>query len=383
MQAIHSVYFAVVDLTVSFLRDSHAMFSGSGQHDAQELLKVLLVGIQEMATSSCADDAQSKCPQTDSGCHDERCSTQLPDCKGTSPGLSGCPRKRERLPVTNRRSVKKRRYLSTGHSQHRMTEYLPLKPEPAKSSILHSDDALQEVGAALFQGTLAYRTVCIECENFTQGMESFLDLSVPVVASHGFDCFGQQFSPGEAAAEPSAVVGPYSLSWALSQFARRERLRSSNKYWCGHCRHLVEAERSVLFSKLPPILTIHLNRFSMQSVSAFSRVGKITGNIATPLSLCLSPWCLSDCSNRFHMYALFAVVFHTGSSCHGGHYTACVRAKSHHSPEVGDKQPAKEGARGWLLFDDDRVVPITQAKLLDMLSPLSSSCATAYILFYA
>ena len=340
------------------------MFSGNGQHDAQELLKVLLVGIQEMTT---IDDAQSRCPPAANR-----------EEKPAGPEPLGCCRKRERFTAT-KRGAKKRVCLRGGPHQHIMTEYVPSKSGPTKPGISHEDNVQQEevgVGAGLFQGNVTYRTVCIECESSTQGTETFLDLSIPVVGSHGFDHFGQQSSPVKAPGLP-AMVGPYSLSWALSQFAKRERLHSNNKYWCGHCGHLVEAERSVLLSKLPPVLTIHLNRFSMQSVSVFSRVGKITGNIATPLSLCLSPWCTPECPNRLHMYALFAVVFHTGSSCHGGHYTACVRARNHHSY---DAQPTKGD---WLLFDDDHVVPITQAKLVDMLSPLSTSCATAYILFYA
>lgn len=349
------------------------MFSGSSQHDAQELLKVLLVGIQEMTSSTCTYNTPNRCLPCDSG-------TQLSDSKGKLSAQSDTQRKRERQKtLLTGHCSKKRKCLSNGTIQCRMTDYLTTENEPIEVSTVCSSDVPQETGIGLFQGSLVYQTVCIECEHLTQRTESFLDVSVPVVASHSFDCFGQQSSPVKTT-ELSATVGPYSLSWALSQFAKREKLRSNNKYWCGHCRHLVEAERSILFSKLPPVLTFHLNRFSMQSISVFSKVGKIGGNIATPLFLCLSPWCTSDCPNRLHMYALFAVVFHTGSSCHGGHYTACVRAKNHHSSEASGRQPT---SNGWLLFDDDHVTSITQAKLLDMLSPLSSSSATAYMLFYA
>lgn len=351
------------------------MFSGSSQHDAQELLKVLLVGIQEMTSINCTDSTPSRCPPY---YHN---GTQLSD---STEKLSDVQRKRERQKTLSTGSCAKKR-KSNGAFQCRMTNYLTTKNELTESSTVCSSSIPQETGIGLFQGSLVYQTVCIECEHQTRGTESFLDVSVPVVACHSFDCFGQQSSPVKTT-ELSATVGPYSLSWALSQFAKREKLQSSNKYWCGQCRHLVEAERSILFSKLPPILTIHLNRFSMQSVSVFSKVGKIGGNIATPLFLCLSPWCTSNCPNRLRTYALFAIVFHTGSSCQGGHYTACVRTKTRHSSEEGNRQPLTSGGGGgggWLLFDDDHVASITQAKLLDMLSPLSTSSATAYILFYA
>lgn len=401
---------------VNQLKDSYPIFSGNGQHDAQELLKVLLIAIQETTCGACVGDSHSVCITHESGGQESTCGacvgethsmrlthetgsqettcgacvgdthsrcssgSQLSNYGGKLPGSSDTYRKRGRQNLPSAKRCTKKRRCSKSIDQSRMTDYIHTENKPTpKPDVLCSSEVLQEAGAKLFQGSLVYRTACVECERFTEGMESFLDVSIPVVASHGFSLFGQQSSPVKNAEFPS-TVGPYSLSWGLSQFAKHEKLQSNNKYWCENCLHLVEAERSILFSKLPPILTIHLNRFSMQSASIFSKVGKIMGNIATPMSLCLSPWCTPSCPNRFHMYTLFAIVFHTGSSCHGGHYTACVKAKNCHSSKCIDEQP-KSG--DWVVFDDDHVVYITQAKLLDMLSPLSTSPATAYILFYA
>lgn len=239
--------------------------------------------------------------------------------------------------------------------------------------------------SAMFQGTLAYQTKCFECENCTRRTEEFLDISVPMTNSSP-PGFPPGTSPVKSVQEnghvrSSSTVGPNSLSWALSQFALREKLRRENKYFCDSCCHFVEAERSMLFSHLPNIVTIHLNRFATQvwGLSSSVTVNKVTGNIAIPLSLCLKPWCTDDCKDRDRIYELFSVVFHSGTSCSSGHYTSCVRAKEclAIAPSGAHIEQDK-----WLYFDDDLVEYLPQHKLLEMLSPLSNDSCTPYILFY-
>lgn len=52
------------------------------------------------------------------------------------------------------------------------------------------------------------------------------------------------------------------LKWAISQFASVERIVGEDKYFCENCHHYTEAERSLLFDKMPEVITIHLKCFA-------------------------------------------------------------------------------------------------------------------------
>lgn len=56
------------------------------------------------------------------------------------------------------------------------------------------------------------------------------------------------------------------LTWAIGQFASVERIVGEDKYFCETCHHYTEAERSLLFDKTPEVITIHLKRFSANSL---------------------------------------------------------------------------------------------------------------------
>ena len=212
----------------------------------------------------------------------------------------------------------------------------------------------------LFEGKLVYETRCFECDTFTRKAEDFLHVSVPVTCQ-GLPGFGGVFHTPSQECSTSAVA--VSLSWALSMFASQERLCGKNKYWCGRCGHLEEAERNIRFSALPQILIVHLNRFTTHCWGG--RVGKVSGNIAVPLTLCLRPWCTDDCTYRDVTYKLQAAVLHSGSSCNSGHYTALVR-----------------NAHQWLHFDDENIQELSENEIKLILSPLYISAACVYIVFY-
>lgn len=301
--------------------------------------------------------------------------------------------------------------LSAGRAETvRTNKKIDVFFRPVKSSLLQCSD--DRVGSRLeteswspscpdfvsqiFQGSLAYQTKCFECENMTRRTESFLDISLPV-SWRGFPGFPALNSPaklvdgGKTLSNSSAgisSVGPYSLSWCLSQFALREKLRGENKYHCDECGRFTEAERSVLFSRLPSIMNIHLNRFATErwGLSSSIIVNKVGGNIAVPLALRFRSWSTEDCKERDKVYQLFGIIFHSGSSCQSGHYTACVRAREcveamkMQTVSLGVDQLARDG---WLFFDDESVEYISQSVLLSLLSPLSSNNLTAYILFYS
>ena len=213
---------------------------------------------------------------------------------------------------------------------------------------------------ALFQGKLAFLTRCFDCDHFTRRTDPFLHVTVPVT-SQGLPGFPSTSFPHLSSGSSAA---PVSLSWCLSKFMSQERLAGDNKFWCEKCRHLVEAERSIFFSDLPSILTVHLNRFSVRQWG--EAVSKVANSVAIPMTLCLRPWSTQECLARDSVYQLHAAVLHTGASCHSGHYTALIRE-----------------AEQWLLCDDDSVTFISDTAVQELMSPLSMTLASPYILFYS
>ncbi|XP_062251871.1 ubiquitin carboxyl-terminal hydrolase 1 isoform X2 [Platichthys flesus] len=172
----------------------------------------------------------------------------------------------------------------------------------------------------LFQGQLVLRTRCLECESFTERREDFQDISVPVLDEQ----------PGSPDDLPDVSPDPKpelrTLKWAIGQFASVERIVGEDKYFCETCLHYTEAERSLLFDKTPEVVTIHLKRFSANSLDMdpYAGLSKVNTPLQTPFTLSLEEWCTRP-SAKGQQYQLFAVVMHSGVTISSGHYTAYVR----------------------------------------------------------
>lgn len=102
------------------------------------------------------------------------------------------------------------------------------------------------------------------CEDAKKRFEDFQDISVPIKKEPKvYDAKkAHTFSP-----TPKKGQDSQSLCWALSQFATVEHLSGDNKYFCENCLTHTEAEISTCFDKLPRILTIHLKRFTANTLS--------------------------------------------------------------------------------------------------------------------
>ena len=409
-------------MCTSFLRrQENGLFDNKMQQDAQEMLHFLLNRLQtaaqlELVTTptKVISDSPPLCKRA-AGDHSAitlgKDTTPSPLSATTNTGSTS----RKRFISREGNKVRKRLRSSAGKQTVSLTDYYTIAGTSTKTHLTSTTKAVKNSGktdqrvgkepmgrknlqfiTSMFQGELISQIHCYECDNLTRRAEPFLGVSVPV-SSQSLPGFLQSCAPVKE--EPKAgtgfcrnknsskgLVGPFSLSWALSQFCYREKLSGNNKYNCEECVHLVEAEKTLLFGHLPLVMTIHLNRFATHTshgVLAGVSVSKIRGNIAVPTSLCFSTWCTPDCHNRNKMYHLFAVVFHTGSSCSSGHYTACVRGRECIDllpPFVDGKVIHEKGS--WFYFDDEVVEILTTEELLNMLSPLTPSALTAYILFY-
>ncbi|XP_029473927.1 ubiquitin carboxyl-terminal hydrolase 1 [Rhinatrema bivittatum] len=175
-----------------------------------------------------------------------------------------------------------------------------------------------ELVEKLFQGQLVLRTRCLECECFTERREDFQDISVPVQE----DELSKAAEGSEVSPEPKTDIK--TLKWAISQFASVERIVGEDKYFCETCHHYTEAERSLLFDKMPEIITIHLKCFAANGLEfdCYGGLSKVNTPLLTPLKLSLEEWSTKPTND---LYGLFAVVMHSGITIGSGHYTAYVK----------------------------------------------------------
>ncbi|XP_057573586.1 ubiquitin carboxyl-terminal hydrolase 1 isoform X2 [Hippopotamus amphibius kiboko] len=223
-----------------------------------------------------------------------------------------------------------------------------------------------ELVEKLFQGQLVLRTRCLECESLTERREDFQDISVPVQE----DELSKVEESSEISPEPKTEMK--TLRWAISQFASVERIVGEDKYFCENCHHYTEAERSLLFDKMPEVITIHLKCFAASGLEFDCYGGglsKINTPLLTPLKLSLEEWSTKPTNDS---YGLFAVVMHSGITISSGHYTASVKVTDLNSLEldkenfvinqmceIGKPEPLnEEEARGVVENYDDEEVSI-------------------------
>ncbi|CAO2588189.1 Ubiquitin carboxyl-terminal hydrolase 1 [Lemmus lemmus] len=219
-----------------------------------------------------------------------------------------------------------------------------------------------ELVEKLFQGQLVLRTRCLECESLTERREDFQDISVPVQE----DELSKVEESSEISPEPKTEMK--TLRWAISQFASVERIVGEDKYFCENCHHYTEAERSLLFDKMPEVITIHLKCFAASGLEFDCYGGglsKINTPLLTPLKLSLEEWSTKPTNDS---YGLFAVVMHSGITISSGHYTASVKVTDLNSLEldkgnfvvdqmceIGKPEPLNEEAREMAENYDDEV----------------------------
>ncbi|XP_029395970.1 ubiquitin carboxyl-terminal hydrolase 1 isoform X2 [Mus pahari] len=239
----------------------------------------------------------------------------------------------------------------------------PVGSSEAKSVNKGAEQIGFELVEKLFQGQLVLRTRCLECESLTERREDFQDISVPVQE----DELSKVEESSEISPEPKTEMK--TLRWAISQFASVERIVGEDKYFCENCHHYTEAERSLLFDKMPEVITIHLKCFAASGLEFDCYGGglsKINTPLLTPLKLSLEEWSTKPTNDS---YGLFAVVMHSGITISSGHYTASVKVTDLNSLEldkgnfvvdqmceIGKPEPLnEEEARGTAENYDDEV----------------------------
>lgn len=197
----------------------------------------------------------------------------------------------------------------------------------------------------LFEGVLTSETRCLTCENTSQRDEAFLDLSVDLDAHS-------------------------SVTSCLRKFSEEEMLCERNKFHCDNCGGLQEAEKRMKIKRLPRILALHLKRFKY--TEDLQRLQKLFHRVVYPFYLRLFNT-TDDAEDPDRLYELYSVVVHIGGGPYHGHYVSIVKTQD----------------RGWLLFDDELVEPVSKDYVQQFFGgePVpgvqdAKQLACAYVLFY-
>uniref|UniRef100_A0A1J3IQ99 Ubiquitin carboxyl-terminal hydrolase n=1 Tax=Noccaea caerulescens TaxID=107243 RepID=A0A1J3IQ99_NOCCA len=123
-----------------------------------------------------------------------------------------------------------------------------------------------------------------------------------------------------------------------------------------------DATKRVLVNKAPPVLTIHLKRFSQD---LRGRLSKLNGHVAFKEVIDLRQYMDSRCSREDPpIYRLAGLVEHSGTM-RGGHYVAYIRG--------GQRVKETDSSSVWYNVSDSHVRQVSLEKVLN---------AEAYILFY-
>ncbi|KAJ6290031.1 hypothetical protein OIU78_025865 [Salix suchowensis] len=127
-----------------------------------------------------------------------------------------------------------------------------------------------------------------------------------------------------------------------------------------------DATKRVLIDKAPPILTIHLKRFSQD---ARGRLCKLNGHVTFRDVLDVGPYMDPRCvDTESYVYRLLGVVEHLGTM-RGGHYIAYVRGDKRNQGK-GDEE---HGGSVWYYASDAHVREVSLEEVLR---------CDAYLLFY-
>lgn len=182
----------------------------------------------------------------------------------------------------------------------------------------------------LFQGQFRSTVMCLRCHQRSVTFEAFMYLSVPI-------------PPGS---------GGYRVEDCIRLFTKEERVSGSDRWFCSSCKTHREASKRIEIWKLPPILLIHLKRFSFEGMWRQKKQNFVDFPLS---SLDMSSHVVGVKPPR--LYHLYGVSNHYGTMS-GGHYTAyCIN-------------PYK---KKFYCFDDHEVKDI---------APRQVKSAAAYLLFY-
>ncbi|KAA8582588.1 ubiquitin carboxyl-terminal hydrolase 36 isoform X1 [Etheostoma spectabile] len=148
----------------------------------------------------------------------------------------------------------------------------------------------------IFGGYLRSRVKCSICKSVSDTYDPYLDIALEI-------------------RQAGNIVR------ALELFVKPDVLSGENAYMCAKCKKKVPATKRFTVHRTSNVLTLSLKRFANFSG------GKITKDVGYPEFLNIRPY-MSQSSGDPVMYGLYAVLVHSGYSCHAGHYYCYVKASN-------------------------------------------------------
>ncbi|XP_047465111.1 ubiquitin carboxyl-terminal hydrolase 42 [Mugil cephalus] len=168
----------------------------------------------------------------------------------------------------------------------------------------------------VFGGYLRSRVKCLNCKAVSDTFDPFLDITLEIKTAP-------------------------SVSKALEQFVKPEQLDGENAYKCTKCKKMVTASKRFTIHRSSNVLTLSLKRF------ANFTGGKITKDVKYPEYLDLQPF-MSQSQGEPQVYALYAVLVHSGFSCHAGHYFCYIKASNGQWYQMNDSSVSVSDIRSVL-----------------------------------
>uniref|UniRef100_A0A7N5JI68 ubiquitinyl hydrolase 1 n=1 Tax=Ailuropoda melanoleuca TaxID=9646 RepID=A0A7N5JI68_AILME len=148
----------------------------------------------------------------------------------------------------------------------------------------------------IFGGYLRSRVKCSVCKSVSDTYDPYLDVALEI-------------------RQAANIVR------ALELFVKPDVLSGENAYMCAKCKKKVPASKRFTIHRASNVLTLSLKRFANFSG------GKITKDVGYPEFLNIRPY-MSQSNGEPVMYGLYAVLVHSGYSCHAGHYYCYVKASN-------------------------------------------------------
>ncbi|XP_006886405.1 PREDICTED: ubiquitin carboxyl-terminal hydrolase 36 [Elephantulus edwardii] len=148
----------------------------------------------------------------------------------------------------------------------------------------------------IFGGYLRSRVKCSVCRSVSDTYDPYLDVALEI-------------------RQAANIVR------ALELFVKPDVLSGENAYMCAKCKKKVPASKRFSIHRASSVLTLSLKRFANFSG------GKITKDVGYPEFLNVRPY-MSQSNGEPVMYGLYAVLVHSGYSCHAGHYYCYVKASN-------------------------------------------------------
>ncbi|XP_066520957.1 ubiquitin carboxyl-terminal hydrolase 42 [Hoplias malabaricus] len=146
----------------------------------------------------------------------------------------------------------------------------------------------------IFGGYLRSRVKCLNCKAVSDTFDPYLDIALDIKTAP-------------------------TITKALEQFVKPEQLDGDNAYKCTKCKKMVQASKRLTIHRTSNVLTISLKRFSNFTG------GKIAKDVRYSEYLDMRPF-MSQSHGEPQLYGLYAVLVHSGFSCHAGHYYCYVKA---------------------------------------------------------